>query len=83
MRLSYPNIQIANGEGMMAKIAVVAALVFLGLVVPAMAAQKASWGECRTKVVASPTYRVGTTSQCYEACQAAIRRCMANGGKVN
>ena len=67
----------------MIKISVTALLILLGAAAPAIAA-KASYGDCRTKVMNDPRYS-GDASRfgCGARCAAAIRRCMANGGKVD
>ncbi len=63
----------------MYKLLVLAGIIAAVLATPVGAAQKMSYGACRTKVMQdSRNLRHGTF--CDRACGAAIRRCMQHGG---
>jgi hypothetical protein len=71
--------------GVMIRSIVLASLLVSAVMTSAGAARRLSYAECQARVVQSPEYLGGKESgrACMQPCEAAIVRCMENGGKFD
>jgi hypothetical protein len=77
--------RIKNVASVIFRSIAVAGLLMSTLTVSAEAAQRLSYAQCRARVIQSPVYLGGKESSlaCMQPCEAAIARCMENGGKFD
>jgi hypothetical protein len=73
-----------QGRAVMRKLSILVTLATVGFIPPTIAVAKASYGDCRAKVMKDPRFLDGRArAGCGKICGAAIRRCMQNNGKID